>query len=72
MFENITLEMRLEDLGYKPTKAPDYTLVLCDDGVRFTKPEKDAMIDLATIYDIGLYSIHKNYAKFYDADVEVQ
>lgn len=66
MFENITLEMRLEDLGYKPTKAPDYLLVVCSDNIKFTQPEKEIMTDLATIYDIGLYSMHKNHIKFYD------
>lgn len=66
MFPGITLDMRLEDLGYNPTKAPDYILAVCYDGVRFTKEEKDTMLDLINIHEIGLYSIHKNYIKFYD------
>ena len=67
MFPGITLDMRL---GYKPMKIPDTIVVDCYDNKKFTKSEVSILTDLATIYDIQLFSIHQNYATFHDADEE--
>lgn len=67
MFPGITLDMRLEELGYKPRKIPDTIIVDCYKD-RFTKSEVSTLTDLAQIYDIQLFSIHQNYAMFYDQD----
>lgn len=67
MIENITLDMRLEDLGYKPRKIPDNIVVDCYND-KFTKEEVENLTNLASIYDIELFSIYKNYATFYDED----
>ena len=69
MFPEITLDMRLEELGYKPRKIPDTIIVDCYKD-RFTKSEVSTLTDLAHIYDIQLFSIHQNYAMFYDQDEE--
>ena len=68
MFKNITLDMRLTDLGYIPRKIPDTIVVDCYDNKKFTKSEVQTLTDLATIYDIKLFTIHQNYATFYDTD----
>lgn len=68
MFPGITLDMRLEDLGYKPRKIPDTIIVDCYDKEMFTKSEVQTLTDLATIYDISLFSVNKDHAKFYDKD----
>ena len=68
MFKGITLDMRLDDLGYQPRKIPDYIVVDCYDKERFTKEEVSTLTDLATIYDISLFSVNKDHAKFYDQD----
>ena len=68
MFENITLDMRLEELGYKPRKIPDTIVVNCYDNKKFTKSEVSILTDLATIYEIQLFSIHQSYATFHDKD----
>ena len=60
--------MRLEELGYRPKKIPDYIVVDCYDKERFTKEEVSTLTDLATIYDISLFSVNKDHAKFYDKD----
>lgn len=67
MFENYTLDMRLEDLGYKPKKVPD-TIKIDSLGKIFTKSEISTLIDLISMYDIKYFSIHKNYALFSDED----
>ena len=68
MFPNITLDMRLEELGYKPRKIPDTIIVDCYDNKKFTRSEVNILTDLATIYDIQLFTIHQNYATFCDND----
>lgn len=62
--------MRLEELGYKPRKVPDYIRINCYDENKFTKSEVNALIDLANIYNIKTFTLHKKYAMFYDADNE--
>lgn len=64
MFQGITLDMRLEELGYKPRKILDATIVDCYNTKNFTKSEVNTLIDLATIYDIKMFSIHQTYATF--------
>ena len=68
MFPGITLDMRLEELGYKPRKIPDTIVVDCYDNKKFTKSEVSILTDLATIYEIQLFTIHQNYATFHDKD----
>ena len=68
MFPGITLDMRLESLGYKPRKIPDTIVVDCYDNKRFTKSEVSILTDLATIYEIQLFTIHQKYATFHDKD----
>ena len=70
MFKNITLDMRLEDLDYKPKKIPDAIVIDCYDNKKFTKAEVEVLTDLATIYDIQLFTIDKNRAIFYERDDE--
>ena len=70
MFKNIPIEIRLEELGYQPKKAPDYITIKCHNQKRFTKTEVDTLMDLATMYDIKQFSVHKDYAKFYDEEEE--
>lgn len=71
MFPNITIDMRLEDLGYKPMKIPDNITVKCR-GAVFSEEEVSTFMDLVNMYDIKFFSVNKNYAIFYDADNEAE
>lgn len=65
MLQNITLEMRLKDLGYEPIRTFDNDVkVNCYDK-RFTKTELSTLLDLASIYNIQKFTVYKDYAKFY-------
>lgn len=70
MFEYISLEMRLKDLGYEPIKINDEIKVKCS--TKFTKNEMNTFMDLIVIYDIKSYGFFNeeknNYVKFYSKE----
>lgn len=69
MFEHVTLDMRLRDLGYDP--IVNQRDIVVEKSERFTKSEINTFLDLSEIYNItscGIYhEKHKSYIRYQNA-----